>query len=99
MCGGGWVFVCVSEVCLVPAAEINCKLDALSFGDRFTHMAVAPASKQPRGGGVRSRWAVLYRCCLSAGRRTELDAFAICRVTPTVWVSHELYVLRPACVL
>lgn len=32
VCGGGRVFVCVSKVCPVPAAEINCKLEALSLG-------------------------------------------------------------------
>lgn len=89
LCAGGWVFVCVSKVCLVPAAEINCKLEALSLGDRFTHMAVAPASKQARGGGVR-RYGLSCTGAVflhGAGRLRHLPP-----VTPNVWVSHELSV-------
>ncbi len=62
VCCGGWVFVCVSKVCPVPAAEINCKLEALSLGI-ILHTWQSLLRQSERGeAGVRTRWAVQSWC-------------------------------------
>ncbi len=96
VCCGGWVFVCVSKVCPVPAAEINCKLEALSLGI-ILHTWQSLLRQSERGeAGVRTRWAVQSWCSLSALHWSEIDGLChLPPVTPTVWVQHditELYV-------
>jgi len=96
VCGGGMVFVYVSKVCPVPAAEINCKLEALSFGI-VLHTWQSLLRQRERGEvGVRTRWAVQPWCSLFALQWREIDGLChLPPVTPTVWVQHditELYV-------
>lgn len=90
------VFVCVSKVCPVPAAEINCKLEALSLGI-VLHTWQSLLRQRERGEvGVRTRWADQSWCSLSALQWREIDGLChLPTVTPTVWVQHditELYV-------
>lgn len=90
VCGEGGVFVCVSKVCPVPVAEINCKLEALSL--RIVLHTWQRVLRQSGWGWDGSGPASLF-----------LHHCGLCHlppVTPTVWVQHDIterrYVYRLA---